>query len=157
MTAPPKVDGITVAKMWSELKLDPDIAKYFPPLNGRMPEKDYFFAVLMCLTPQVMESLSPGFTTNLLSKVREHKEAKQPAEAKIMLSQDMSNFLLTKKAPGIFADDKAAMYLKAGRQWATKRQTKPFTASVSLNFDPKFKSTPLKTKGRAMDAESSHK
>ena len=31
MTAAPKVDGVTASKVWEEIRLDVDIAKYFPP------------------------------------------------------------------------------------------------------------------------------
>ena len=69
----------------------------------------------------------------------------------------MAAFLSNKLAPGIFKDTRALIYLKDGKQWANRQQTNALKANVTFNFDPKFKSLPLNSTSKKMDAETPRK
>ena len=45
MTMPPKVNGLSIATIWDEVKKYAHLMQYFPDFHGRVPPKDFFFNV----------------------------------------------------------------------------------------------------------------
>jgi hypothetical protein len=55
---PPKVKDLTIKKLWTEIKGDSEITKYFPQqCVDNDPPRDYFFAILSAIRPALLKQL----------------------------------------------------------------------------------------------------
>ena len=97
--------------------------------------------------------MHPGFTADLCETIRDQKLARVPDDNKINIGDDIRQFLTGSTNPGIYADEKAGLKLKASRKWATTRQTRPYILNFKIPARPPVKEGIKQISGNKFDVE----
>lgn len=89
-----------------------------------------------------MNTVSPGFTSHLVSGITQHKKSLEKVEDRVLVTKEMTTFLEAKKTNPIFGKDNSGSYLSASRKWPTKKNTTPYNQGMKLTIAPEFARRP---------------
>lgn len=104
---PPRLQEIPVARLFNQIRNNPQLMRFFPETNRPM-DKAYFFTVIA--------SQSPGFYETILHQIKERRRAIEPEQEKIEIS-DRMRILIEQNLPYIGPTSKVGHFVKTGRRW----------------------------------------
>ena len=54
----PKYSELSLSKMWTHVKTDPDLMAYFPDyLESQLPDRDYMFSIISTVYPKTLKEI----------------------------------------------------------------------------------------------------